>query len=348
MIDKDHFKNIIEDLNDGIVLFDSKGQIRELNEKAKLLLNLRNDAIGANLISHLGSNFKNEADLMSAIMGTGITEVNVTRPENENYNALYLSLKIVKTLTDGTNVMVIRDETEKHMQSLLQNEFLTMISHKLRTPVVALSYAMNLVLKRKELQFSEKESDDFIEQSYYKSFEISEVIEKLIRFATVIKDHQYSREDTTDLGEILDEVIEKYEKKYKKIRLPHVFEIKKLSPNLVLKMPQDYVFLILECLIDNAVKFNNKENSKITITLGPSENNRLNVTIDDCGSGIPQEFQERIFENFFQVDKYCTGTVEGVGLGLPLVRQVLKTYGQSIKVESSVDKGAKFTLTLPQ
>ena len=335
-------------LGDGILAVNHDWILSYANPQACQLLSLPSSPEPLQVLSHIRSRFQIPEefnDLKDFISGR---EVQIIRAETDQFNPLVLSLKSFSP--EGQNpslrYLIIKNDTDRFMQNFLQNEFLTMISHKLRTPIVALSYAMNLVLKRRELQFSEQESEDFIEQSSYKSFELSEVIEKLIRYASVIKDKKFSLEDTCSPEEVLSKVIEKYKRKYQNIRPAHEVEIVPSPAPVSVRMPEEYVALVFECLLDNAVKFNPNPGARIKFTFLPS-GGVLKVILTDNGMGIPSEFLEKVFEPFFQVDKYCTGTVEGVGLGLPLVRQILKVYGQTITLNSELNKGTTLQFSLP-
>lgn len=341
--------DLFDQLTDGILAVNQDWTISYANSQACLLLNLPSSQANLNLLSHIRSGFQIPEDF-ETLNHSSTNDFQIIRSETDLFNPLVLSLKCFSPAGQNSALryLIIKNDTDRFMQSFLQNEFLTMISHKLRTPIVALSYAMNLVLKRRELQFSEQESDDFIEQSSYKSLELSEVIEKLIRYASVIKDKKYSMEDLCSPEEVLSGVIEKYERKYQKIRPPH--RVEKILPSstpVLVRMPEEYVALVFDCLYDNAVKFNSNDEGRIKITFLPA-GEILKVTMEDNGMGIPSEFLEKIFDPFFQVDKYCTGTVEGVGLGLPLVRQILKVYGQTITIISSeLNKGTTLQFSLP-
>lgn len=346
--DSKNWFNLFDQLNDGIIAVNKDGMLCYTNEQGRLLLNLPENPENFSVLSHIRSLFQ-IPDHFNRIMDFTDSEFQIIRQETDQFNPLVLVLKgflLSGIQKDFPRIILIRNDTEKFMQSFLQNEFLTMISHKLRTPIVALNYAMNLVLRRNELQFSQQEADDFIEQSYYKSFELSEVIEKLIRYASVIKDKKYSMEETCSPEEVLSMVIEKYERKYQKIRPAHQIETPACPTPLRVHMPEEYLALVFDCLLDNAVKFNSHSEGRIKISFLP-EGKILSVKIEDNGSGIPSEFLEKIFEPFFQVDKYCTGTVEGVGLGLPLVRHILKVYGQTITASSELNRGTTLQFSLP-
>ncbi len=338
---------MFDQLSDGILTLNQDWTLYHANPKACQLLNLPSSHEPLEILPYISSRFQVPEDFEN-LKNSPAGEFQIIRAETDQFNPLVLSLKCFSPAGQNPafRYLCLQNNTDQFIQNSLQNEFLTMISHKLRTPIVALSYAMNLVLKRKELQFSERESDDFIEQSSYKSFELAEVIEKLIRYASVIKDKKFSLEETCSPEEVLSNVIEKYERKYQKIRPPHKVETLPCPSPVLVRMPEEYLALVFDCLYDNAVKFNTRPEGQIKITFSPA-GTVLQVSMEDNGTGIPSEFLDKVFEPFYQVDKYCTGTVEGVGLGLPLVRQILKVYGQTITLRSELNRGTTLQFSLP-
>ncbi|MBN2144804.1 MAG: PAS domain-containing sensor histidine kinase [Candidatus Aureabacteria bacterium] len=344
-------KEMYHVLNDGILEVDSGWTIHYANPKALNLLNISSSFSGMDLRSHLEENFEIKPEIAQIdLKQKNIPAFKVIRNESDKFRPLFLSLHCF--LADSVNnhsnriLLIIKDETGDYLEGGIQADFLTLISHKLRTPIVALNYAMNLVQRRKELNFSENETEDFLQQSYVKSIEIAEMIEKIIRFCSVIKDKFYSRNDSCDLIELLNEVIGRYERKYKRFRPPYQLHVHPPEKKIHIAMSSEYAALIFENIIDNAVKFNDKEDPKVTVSFR-NEDRILWVDVTDNGCGIPSEMHDKIFEKFFQIEKFFTGTVEGVGLGLTVVKHILYVYNQSISIESKMGVGTTVHFTLP-
>ncbi len=99
-------------------------------------------------------------------------------------------------------------------------------------------------------------------------------------------------------------------------------------------------------LLDNAVKFN-KPSGEVTVeaNLGPGD--QIEITVRDTGTGIPQEDLPRIFERFYRVDKARSRQVGGTGLGLSIVKHAIDQMHGTVRVESQIGKGSRFTIQLP-
>jgi two-component system phosphate regulon sensor histidine kinase PhoR len=99
-------------------------------------------------------------------------------------------------------------------------------------------------------------------------------------------------------------------------------------------------------LINNAIKFSPAQ-GKITIQCHKLDK-EIQVDITDTGCGIPEEAQEKIFEEFYRVDNPINQQLKGTGLGLTLVKNIIEAHKGKVWVKSKVGAGATFSFTLPQ
>jgi two-component system phosphate regulon sensor histidine kinase PhoR len=99
-------------------------------------------------------------------------------------------------------------------------------------------------------------------------------------------------------------------------------------------------------LCDNAIKYNRPGGTVVVrVQDGPE---MVTLQVADTGIGIPQEYQERIFERFFRVDKSRSRAIGGTGLGLSIVKHAARLHNASIDLESQEDKGTTVTVTFPK
>jgi signal transduction histidine kinase/CheY-like chemotaxis protein len=103
---------------------------------------------------------------------------------------------------------------------------------------------------------------------------------------------------------------------------------------------------VLRNLVSNAVKFTERGTITVTVSHGPRDT--VCFAVKDTGIGIPPEYQERVFEEFVQVDTPLHKQVKGTGLGLPLARRLSEMLGGTLTVQSTPGEGSTFTVTLPR
>jgi two-component system phosphate regulon sensor histidine kinase PhoR len=103
---------------------------------------------------------------------------------------------------------------------------------------------------------------------------------------------------------------------------------------------------VFKNLIDNAVKFNDKDDKRIKIT-AQQDGKIIKINFEDNGVGIPVEERVKIFQKFYQIENSFTGQVPGAGLGLALCRRVVEEMEGDIQVQSELGHGSTFTVILP-
>jgi signal transduction histidine kinase len=113
---------------------------------------------------------------------------------------------------------------------------------------------------------------------------------------------------------------------------------------VALKMNSGHLDLIFNNLVENAIKFGDKDPVRVNVAVRKNAQ-RVEVSVSDNGRGIPPEETDKVFEKFYQIEKYFTGSVEGAGLGLAIVRRLVSAYGGSVRLSSRLGAGSTFTMT---
>lgn len=116
--------------------------------------------------------------------------------------------------------------------------------------------------------------------------------------------------------------------------------------SLEIKADEELMAFLLEELMANAIKFNNKAEKIIKVQCA-HHGDSISISVRDYGTGIRPQDVNKIFERFYQVDDYFTGQIDGWGLGLPMVKKILDLHGGSISVISDRGLGSIFTVSIP-
>lgn len=106
------------------------------------------------------------------------------------------------------------------------------------------------------------------------------------------------------------------------------------------------IYRLVYNLVENAIKYNHL-GGQVTVTACQKEKH-IYLSVEDTGSGIPEDFRERVFEPFFRVDKSRSRELGGVGLGLALVREIVRVHDGSITVRANPSGGTIFEVMFPQ
>lgn len=222
-------------------------------------------------------------------------------------------------------------------QELARREFLSNITHELRTPLMIASgylHALNKGMLTKEQLATSMET---ITRNVDQIVMLTNDILFLQEMDMVLPEFQ-----SLNMVEVVDKVINKYKDKAQTRQIT----LTKTGESNISNVQGDAKSLerAVTALVDNAVKFS-KPGGDVEISF-TEQGNQVSISVLDHGIGIEPEIRSRIFDRFFHLEKNGDELYSGVGIGLSITRQVIRQHKGSLDVESTPDKGSKFTITL--
>lgn len=229
-----------------------------------------------------------------------------------------------------------RMTAELRSNEYLRKDFISGVSHQLKTPLSILHGYADLLVQG---DLTETERQEYTAYVAEESVRLTELIDNMLRLSRIDHRQISPKAETFSLSEQLRQAVLKLEPRWSARSIvpePELEEIDYTGDAELLSQ----VWLNL---LDNAVKFS-PEGGTIGITLRRSDT-AVTCSIRDEGPGMDAETLSRVFEQFYQADTGRQG--EGTGLGLPLAKRIAELHGGSIRAESSPGKGACFTVTLP-
>ena len=218
----------------------------------------------------------------------------------------------------------------------MQSRFSVSAAHELRTPLAVLRTRLD-VFKKKERE--QKEYDELVQTMETYVDRLSSLISNLLELT-----------ETGELPEVedvsLDSVIRTVVKDLEPVAHEHEVKIHTDIEPLTVRGNGSLLYRALYNLVENAIRYNEKEGS-ITIDLKNQDTAGM-VKIADTGVGIAPEARELIFEPFYRVNKSRSREFGGAGIGLSLVKAILKRHGAFIAVDANEPQGSVFTITFPK
>jgi two-component system phosphate regulon sensor histidine kinase PhoR len=264
-------------------------------------------------------------------------EINYQNPDKKIIQATFIPLIDQEDNING-GVIVLTDITELRKLETVRNDFVANVSHELRTPLTSiLGYLDTLIesdikdqkIRNKFLRIIKEETD-----------RLSILIKDLLNLSEI--ESQTFDLKPESFSEVLDKVYNLLaDNAYRKNidiklnvedNLPPVYMVKQQIEQVIIN------------LLDNAIKYT-PEGGNINIEVKKS-GDKMFFSIQDSGIGIPEEDKKRIFERFYRVDKARSRSMGGTGIGLSIVRNIIKQHSSEISVESEEGKGSKFTFYL--
>jgi two-component system sensor histidine kinase KdpD len=222
----------------------------------------------------------------------------------------------------------------------LRSEFLANVSHELRTPLTSIKgYASTLL--RQDVTWSEEERIDFIKIIEAETDRLTQFIGDLLDMSRLEAGAMPLEKEEHAVRDIIDTVKSRLETLAAKHRLVYII------PGDLPSVFADNMRIgqVFSNLVDNAVKHSPPQ-SEITLEARQS-GEEIVFSVTDRGEGISSEHLEKIFDRFYQVRQRSRGHKAGTGLGLSICKGIVEQHGGRIWVESEVDKGSKFSFSMP-
>lgn len=221
-----------------------------------------------------------------------------------------------------------------------RQEFVSNVSHELKTPITSIRVLADSLMGMEEVPVE-----------LYKEFmaDISDEIDRETKIINDLLTLVKSDKSTTELNispvsinQLLEQILKRLRPIAKKRNVELVLEnIREVTADV----DETKLSLALSNLVENAIKYN-REDGWVKVTLD-ADHKFFYVKVMDNGIGIPAEFQERVFERFYRVDKARSRETGGTGLGLSITKSIIQMHNGAIKLQSKEGEGTMFTVRVP-
>lgn len=341
------FDAVIEDLNYGIIVTDADLRASVVSRQAAVLLGkVGEENVGQNLFDLFeGFTVKPDAETIRSSTERAFT---VELAQEHVSPGVYLRGRLTRIVDPAGNVtnvaFVFRDVSEERRAEKLQRDFLSLVSHKLKTPLTIVSGYMKLISAGKYGELGDELADAFhLVESRVEDLKV--LIEKLLQYAGLSAEELRHEAIVVELPTVVDRALQRITDRYGADHIESETEMPTELP--AVRVDVEQLALVLDNLLDNAVKFTPGPRARVRVIGREGEHGEVEVTVQDFGPGIPYKHQADIFSDFQQIDDAFTGNVRGLGLGLPTAKRLVESWGGTIRVDSSPGEGAAFTFTVP-
>jgi two-component system phosphate regulon sensor histidine kinase PhoR len=224
----------------------------------------------------------------------------------------------------------------------IKNEFISNITHELKTPIATVSVAIE-ALRSFNANIDPQRSTEYLDISANELQRLSLLVDKVLKLSMFEKKEIDLQYELLDMKSLVQEVTASLRLQFEK---HHALVSVTSEGDTRLQGDRLHLVSVIFNLLDNAIKYSSvapKIDAKIS-----GNDSKVNLVIQDSGIGIPEEYKGKIFEKFFRVPTGNLHNAKGYGLGLSYVAHVINRHHGTIDVESDPGDGSKFIISLPK
>lgn len=249
---------------------------------------------------------------------------------------------LLVAITVVSFVFLYRNMLEQRKLAEIKNQFISNITHELKTPIATVSLAIEALRNFNAIQNPER-TKEYLDISASELQRLSMLVDKVLRLSMFEAKEIKLTKEWFDLKQLTEEVISTM--KLQSEEKNAIIEFTADEDDFTVHADKLHFTSVLYNLIDNALKYST-EKIDIRVSLQKSEN-IITLSVKDSGIGIPADYRGKVFDKFFRVPSKDTYNTKGYGLGLSYVSEIIKHHGGSITLESETGKGSTFIIKFP-
>lgn len=332
---------ILSAIDEGVIMQDTEGRLVIVNGRARELLG----GIKAFWESELGTLFNQYRDV-EAVEGDIVP---LSQPVRVQVNNRIIGAQIAAISEGGRRLgtlIVLRDVTSDTVSERMKDQFITAISHELRTPMTVIKGVADLVA---EQSISGKPDRKLLETLTRNVDVLDRMIVELLDIAELSGEEVGVRHDDIDIEPLLWTVVEGLRPETTRAGVKVSIMVRDQG-HLNLKGDDQKLRWAFGHVLQNSIRYT-ESGGLIIVTVSRGSEDTLAVTILDTGVGINEKDLPHIFDRFYRGEpRTASGRLldpRGLGQGLYIARSVFEAHGGYIRVQSKVGQGSLFTITLP-
>ncbi len=323
---KNTLVEFLDYLQEGLIVIDENKNIQYINKYARKLLGLENTEEILS-VEEIKNNYL--YSLINAdIEGELKEEITID-------DDIFLA-RVFKI--NNHKVIHFQDITPFELYKQAKKDFVSNVSHELKTPITVLKGVIETIENEDDLQLVRT----FLSKAKKRINQMDSLINDLLILAKIESKEDKIQKNYINLYSMVQQVFEDLQHiaNEKGIKLEN-----QVDRDFSIFVDEKKFNILLKNLVENAIKYN-KSGGRVKVYSSKSEKYAA-ITVEDTGIGIPKEAVPLIFERFYRVDKSRSRNEGGTGLGLSIVKHITEAHDGKVEVQSEPGKGSKFTVKIP-
>ena len=341
-------ENMVESMLEGVVVLDERGDIMVLNPQARRILGFEDtqkvtakDLYNSLRIAQVG---KGKVEFWSSIGSSPVVQ-ELVLPKGKETRVLHCEIVPIKGSEDNILgfSMVLRDITKEKEIERIKNEFLSSVSHELKTPLAIIKEAIGLVVDEIPGKVVEAQRD-VLAMAEANTLRLSKIIDSLLDISRLESGKVQLNIQVTEINELIAETVSDF--KYLAEQKGILFDYEIRPVKLDISCDPDRIRQVLVNFLSNALKFTPR-GGRVKVICNEEEDEVI-VFIEDTGIGVLKENIPKLFNRFVQINRELGPGEKGTGLGLAISKELVELHKGRIWAESKINKGSRFCFSLPK
>ena len=330
-------------ISQGMILVDERMIVRYANGAAATFLSAKRELIVGGEVAV----FVRQANIISALKeaATGQSRkrstIEVETQTDEGKGVLRYHVRPVRKDDAAAAMILIEDVTQQRVADEARNQFVAQATHELRTPLTNIRLYVETAIEDGENDPAlRSKALNVINQE---SARLERIVDDMLKVAEMEAGSLKLANDDVHLDTILGQLLADYEAQAQEKSIALAFN---LAPKLpVIQADRDKLQMAMHNLVGNALKYT-PNGGRVAVNVDVADG-KLVFEVRDTGIGISKEDQQKVFDKFYRAQDRRVEAIVGTGLGLAIARDMIRLHGGDITVDSELDKGSTFTLTIP-
>lgn len=334
---------ILKSVGDGLIVTDTCRRIVRMNPSAESLLGIRFEQVVNRTVNDPYVKTLLPEKLVTALGGAEAEELLEFEQCRSNgaSRALQARMSAIHDQTDRHIgiITTLRDVSREREIDSMKTEFITTAAHELRTPLTSIQGFSEVLLSRSDLETAQQRA--LLAIIHEQSEGLSRTVNDLLDLARIESGNGFVLQKAAcDLSQLIEQAASQLSWMSDR----HRFEVALAAPDTVVYGDRVKLRQAVENILSNAVKYS-PQGGSVRVT-GQRCEKSFQVSIADQGIGMREDQRQRVFDKFYRADT-SNSAIEGVGLGMNIVQEIIRAHGGRVWVESCIGEGTVVHFTLP-
>lgn len=326
---------VLQTIPDGVIAIDQQERIEFANAAVCGMLEFSDGTAEGRLIFEAIRNSHLHEAVQESLAEKRMTHVEFKSGRTERNLSLAVS-----PIKSGGAVLAFADVTEIRKLEAMRRDFVSGISHELKTPLTVIQACTETLLDG--AVEDPEAADRFLKQIDEQSDRLSQLIIGMMQLARLESGEHVFHQEVVDLRQVVDHVVSLMGT----VALTQKVALTVTGPaELFVLADTQATRTIIDNLVNNAIKYT-PEHGQVVVEL-EEEQHHNTLRVIDTGSGIPEEDKDRVFERFYRVERDRNSESGGTGMGLSIVKHLSHAMGADVELESELGKGTSITVQFP-